>query len=1006
MQLHLPSNSGKPPLFRNPEAGDTHRVRTVPMCLRDQFTNLSRTLLSGYSMQWALNRTLTVVTMQQNIHVNAYKLASQSSVFRELLFKLNDQMTSVNESVSEKEKSELQNTSFCYNANLVKTCLGAVEKPGVVGQQPLMVFCAKPSSIEDLLFAIHFCHIGQCSIRGLTPNFNHDHYAQSDEDVACLSTEVIKCDPVPVNESITNSNEKIRAEAEEPLFWTSELLIRPHDSECSLSCGLRVARIYGLSKLRQLCLNYIQQRITTSNCWRFWRATLCPHNTHTMIAEDTDEEMISVDQKATQLVCDYIQYNFQEVMSQEKGSRKMQKADETSLDYTDMDVREMEYMFASDRLNVKSERDVVKAIERWLEEKERENKITTALNSAPRLLTNCIRIEHLDFDDIEKVYRNPYLRKHASRMNRTRPSNEGQQRSVRFASNRGLSIEHRTASQFTCLAAYRQARRRLFRVSRNLRTLGELVKNQNKCVGQALTNTALSDKVKTGSKYSRENEPRLPHEAIFLFGGWQNGTPCRNVCVFDARKQRWLNYGPTQNTADTSTSTRETDRVILPHALMSFGIAVVQNRYVYIAGGELLNTCTTPEVILFDFYNPEGSETSRGHQATTDHYGTGWTLCSPMHEARRDLVLVNVHNRRLYALGGDNNRTVLNTVEYYCMDELSQSMRKGWTQTTGMLIARGAPAADCVNQTIYVCGGYTESRMEALTNSCEALNLDTNQWTFIQPMTQARYYANAITVDNVLFVLGGGGENGSDGANRVPVAAGYSSTVERYDPKVGSWELMPPAQERADFAACLFEGELYCIGGGGEAFCTDDVERWRPWLPGPNERAGLDGEAQNTSGSDSLTEPSGPLWLVPQLNERETRSVSWTKSACLPFPIWGHRAVVIKGLDLVLPYLNRPKPEETKSTAAFREIDSAQCVQVDRRYVILVPEANEQTAESESGFNDRYDYEQWQWQEKMDSTVTFSKAVNSEQKTADSEANSGREDIELLDRDTVMSLED
>ena len=113
--------------------------------------------------------------------------------------------------------------------------------------------------------------------------------------------------------------------------------------------------------------------------------------------------------------------------------------------------------------------------------------------------------------------------------------------------------------------------------------------------------------------------------------------------------------------------------------------------------------------------------------------------------------------------------------------------------------------------------------------------------------------AQAVALDGFVYVLGGAEEQ-------------QWTNTERYSPSENVWQRMPGMQQaRADFAACVFQGEIVCLGGGFDSNCTTSVERWQP---GTN---------------------------------------SWTEGVPLPQPIWGHRCICVHGVDSLLPHLKRCK---------------------------------------------------------------------------------------------------
>jgi len=56
-------------------------------------------------------------------------------------------------------------------------------------------------------------------------------------------------------------------------------------------------------------------------------------------------------------------------------------------------------------------------------------------------------------------------------------------------------------------------------------------------------------------------------------------------------------------------------------------------------------------------------------------------------------------------------------------------------------------------------------------------------------------------------------------------------TVERFDPRLGTWEELPSlAIARAGPAACVLAGRLYVLGGEARGAALKDVQRFDPWM--------------------------------------------------------------------------------------------------------------------------------------------------------------------------------
>ncbi|KAA3671809.1 uncharacterized protein DEA37_0007001 [Paragonimus westermani] len=866
----------------NSDTYEPHANQAVP---------IPHSLLSGYPMQWALSQIVKVINLDQTIHVCPYKLATQSEAFRRLV-QLNGEHGGF--AVNDARKTPIKND---WNRT---SQTGQIAKSKLVVPLPLLVYCEpKRSNIADLLVAIHFCHIGNCEISGITTVNSCKLPETADVGHFQSATDHSKME-IDMPEKIS---------PDEFIYETKEVLLSTHTVNCSLECGVRVACTYEIQTLQSVCFKYARSVISPANCWQLWRIA-----TRSMV-HGSNESPITYFPEFTQMVGQYIHANFNRLIQQPDSSDNEMMNTEC-IGFEELTQSELEFLLSSDRLNVSQEGQVVQAIRSWLDAPNHrvgESRMVVA----QQLLQKCVRIDQLRLDDIETLF------SFVTRSN-------GNKRKQTDKQIKNVAAKEMTTMRTECLSRIRRVRRQLYRTSRNLRPL---VETRNCQKSELLSLSERKPEAKGDTELS--TQARLPHEAIFIFGGWKMGGPCRDVSVFDSRKGKWLTYG-TDGSGMVTSSVSPCHGILLPYALMSFGIALVRNRYIFIAGGEEINKRTTSKVICYDLCTNQIELMRTKINGNSDSH---WKTFPPLHEGRRDLALVNLDDQRIYAVGGDNNRVVLNTVEYFSVSDNFWNERRGWTEAPGMLIARGGPAADCLNNTIYVCGGYTESQMEALTNSCEAFSPITNQWTFIRPMTQPRYYAQAVVVEGVLFVLGGGGESGTEGAVHITASIGYSSTVERYDPQTEMWELMPPTSERADFAACLFEDQIVCLGGGGEAFCTDEVERWKPWLPTnrpgrtnrPYSHLNFEGLNEQTTADESF----GPIWLTPNSRTNES-TVGWSKYVRLPFPVWGHRCVVPKNCDLIMPYLNRPASQELHQNCQITYYPVAsRCLTVNNQHILV-----------------------------------------------------------------------
>lgn len=97
--------------------------------------------------------------------------------------------------------------------------------------------------------------------------------------------------------------------------------------------------------------------------------------------------------------------------------------------------------------------------------------------------------------------------------------------------------------------------------------------------------------------------------------------------------------------------------------------------------------------------------------------------------------------------------------------------------------------AAVVENKIYVIGGYHGN---TFLPTCEALDLDKNEWNFMASLSSPRYQAGVAVLNRKIYVCGGWSENGV-----------VTASVECYDIATDSWAMaMPlptPAAARTTF---------------------------------------------------------------------------------------------------------------------------------------------------------------------------------------------------------------
>ena len=175
----------------------------------------------------------------------------------------------------------------------------------------------------------------------------------------------------------------------------------------------------------------------------------------------------------------------------------------------------------------------------------------------------------------------------------------------------------------------------------------------------------------------------------------------------------------------------------------------------------------------------------------------------------RDSFQVAVVGGKIYAIGGHNGKNALNSVEEY--DPATNT----WTTKASMTYARSYPHVAQLNGKIYVIGGLNSNN---ILNSVEEYDPATNTWTTKASMLIARYHHQVAVVGDKIYAIGG--YAGINGYNL--------SSVEEYDPATNTWMSKSPMTNGRNFhQVAVVGGKIYAIGGVSSRY-LNSVEEYDP----------------------------------------------------------------------------------------------------------------------------------------------------------------------------------
>lgn len=211
-----------------------------------------------------------------------------------------------------------------------------------------------------------------------------------------------------------------------------------------------------------------------------------------------------------------------------------------------------------------------------------------------------------------------------------------------------------------------------------------------------------------------------------------------------------------------------------------------------------------------------------------------WKMVAPMSK-RRCGVGVAVLNDLLYAVGGHDGQSYLNSIERYTLHfhfqvyVFSLTIYSRYDPQTDQWSCDVAPTTSCrtsvgvavLDNLLYAVGG--QDGVQCL-NHVERYDPKENKWTKVAPMTTRRLGVAVAVLGGYLYAIGG-----SDGQSPL-------NTVERYDPRHNKWTLVSPMSTRRKHLGCaVFNNLIYAVGGRDDCMELSSAERYNPhtntWSP-------------------------------------------------------------------------------------------------------------------------------------------------------------------------------
>lgn len=187
-----------------------------------------------------------------------------------------------------------------------------------------------------------------------------------------------------------------------------------------------------------------------------------------------------------------------------------------------------------------------------------------------------------------------------------------------------------------------------------------------------------------------------------------------------------------------------------------------------------------------------------------------WKIVTSMSK-RRCGVGVAVLNQQIYAIGGHDGQSYLNSVERY--DPLTNQWNLDVQPTSSCRTSVGVAVLD---EIIYAVGGQDGVSCLSFVEKYDVLS---NRWSRVASMSTRRLGVAVCVHDSKLYAIGG-----SDGVSPL-------NTVEKYDPKTNRWTPCAPMLTRRKHLGCIVhKNYIYAVGGRDDITELNTAERYNPQL--------------------------------------------------------------------------------------------------------------------------------------------------------------------------------
>ena len=195
-----------------------------------------------------------------------------------------------------------------------------------------------------------------------------------------------------------------------------------------------------------------------------------------------------------------------------------------------------------------------------------------------------------------------------------------------------------------------------------------------------------------------------------------------------------------------------------------------------------------------------------------ENISENWEEVAPMNTKRKWFGAAVFEDRIIVGGGWNKTGKRLSSIEAY------SSTTNEWKMIASLKQKRTGTKFVVCDESLFALGGYDG---ENYLSSVERLDEIDKEWRKSAPMNKARTGFTAVSCGGFIYAIGGKTNDDKDS----------DSSVEQYNPQTNTWTYLSSMNEaRREHCGCVFREKIFVIGGCNELGQVNEIECYDSFL--------------------------------------------------------------------------------------------------------------------------------------------------------------------------------